>query len=431
MDLNRKTAYEVLFDIEKNGAYSNISLNNFIEKNEPDNPAFVRELVYGVVKNKILLDFVLKIFVAKGFSKLKPNDLSLLRMGAYQLLFMNSVPEYAAVSETVELAKKFSKGKERFINAVLRNLIRERSNIKFPNSEDDPYKYLSVTYSCEPWIVELWMNAFGYQTTKEILAASMETPDLSIRVNLEKSSKKELTDELTELGFTVWDTQLSDRALLVKGSGLLDTKAFKEGRFSVQDVSSIVCSDILSEDTEAEAELVIDCCACPGGKTFATAEILRNSSIIAMDVYENKLSMMKEEALRTGHQNIKFIQNDATKSRPELHEKASRVICDVPCSGLGVLRRKPEIKYKEEYDIASLVSKQSKILHAAAHYVKRGGVIVYSTCTINPQENQNQVKNFVSDNPEYEIEKEVQLLPTMGVDGFYIAKLRRKNGSRI
>lgn len=431
MDLNRKTAYEVLFDIEKNKAYSNISINNFIEKNKPDNPAFVRELVYGVIKNKILLDFALKIFVAKGFSKLKANDIMLLRMGAYQILFMNSVPDYAAVSETVELAKAYARGKERFVNGVLRNLIRERNTIKFPNSEDDPYRYLSITYSCEKWIVELWMKAFGFKTTKEILKASMETPDLSIRVNILKTSKEDLTEELSKLGFTVWDTQLTDRGLLVKGSGLLDTPAFKEGKFSVQDISSIVCSDVLSEDAEAESELVIDCCACPGGKTFATAEVLKSATFVAMDVYDNKLSAMKEEALRSGHQNITYIQNDATKSRPELAGKGDRVICDVPCSGLGVLRRKPEIKYKEAYDIDGLCAKQAKILKAASLYVKKDGVLVYSTCTINPDENQNQVAKFLESNKEFKLEKELQLLPTMGVDGFYIAKLRRKNGSRI
>ena len=196
MDINRKTAFDVLIDVEKNGAYSNLSLNNYIEKNRPDSPAVVREMVYGVLKNKMLLDWFLEQLVPSGLRKVKLQDLTLLRMGVYQISYMESVPEYAAVSETVDMAKKLARGRERFINGVLRAYTRSRDSLEMPERGADGADYLSVTYSVEKWIVELWIDAYGEEKAEELLRASNETPELSIRVNLMKTDRDSLKKEL-------------------------------------------------------------------------------------------------------------------------------------------------------------------------------------------------------------------------------------------
>ena len=228
MDINRKTAFDVLMDVEKNGAYSNLSLNSFIEKNRPDSPAFVRELVYGVLRNRMLLDWFLGQLIPSGLKKIKKQDLTLLRMGVYQLSYMKSVPEYAAVSETVNMSKKLARGRERFINGVLRGYIRNRQQLALPDREVNLEEYLSIVYSSERWIVRLWKDAYGAEKTEALLRASNETPELAVRVNLMKTDRKSLKEKLEALGFEAAESEVSDRALLVKGSGLLDTELYRE-----------------------------------------------------------------------------------------------------------------------------------------------------------------------------------------------------------
>ena len=424
MDINRKTAYEVLLDVEKNGAYSNLALNNLIEKNKPDNPPFVRELVYGVLKNKILLDYDLKFFIPNGFNKLKAQDLCILRMGAYQLLFMGSVPEYAAVSESVEIAKVFIRGKERFVNGVLRSMAGERLKLKEPDSESDPYRYLSIMYSVEPWIAEILHNKYGFSGAKAILEKSQETPNLSIRVNNLKTSRDELKKLLESYGkFEVEESQITSDALYVKGPSVLNTKEFKEGLFSVQDEASMLAAASLDAKP---GEFVIDVCAAPGGKTMAIAEHMNNEGkILACDYYENKLGLIESAAKRLGINIITTRANDAKKTIKEYQGLADRVLCDVPCSGLGVIRRKPEIRYKDNNDLEELIDRQRKILTASAMYLKRGGTLIYSTCTINPDENERQIKNFLDKYQDFTKIEERQLTPLDGTDGFYIAKIRR------
>ena len=424
MDLNRKTAYEVLLDVEKNQAYSNLSLNNFIEKNQPDSPAFVRELVYGVLENKLLLDHILGQLVASGLKKVKKQDLTLLRMGIYQLRSMNSVPEYAAVNETVKMAKVLARGRDKFINGVLRGYLKKQEEITFPDKESNLVEYLSVVYSAEKWIVKLWLNAYGAEETEAILADSNKAPELTIRTNLLKTTRDKLRELLENEGFEVGETKESPRGLVVKGSGLLATRAYGEGMFSVQDEASMLASEALDVQP---GDTVIDVCAAPGGKSFATAELMDGQgTVYSMDIYEHKLKLMEMQAKRTGVSNIQLICHDSTQPREEFAEKADRVLADVPCSGLGVIRRKPEIKYKGNEDLPELVERQERILAAAATYVKPGGTLVYSTCTINPAENQQQVKKFLDKRNDFKMKEERQLLPTMGIDGFYICKMVRE-----
>lgn len=424
MDINRKTAFDVLMDVEKNGAYSNLSLNSFIEKNRPDSPAFVRELVYGVLRNRMLLDWFLGQLIPSGLKKIKKQDLTLLRMGVYQLSYMKSVPEYAAVSETVNMSKKLARGRERFINGVLRGYIRNRQQLVLPDRERDLEEYLSIVYSVERWIVRLWTDAYGEEKTEALLKASNETPGLAVRVNLMKTDRKALKEKLEALGFEAEESEVSDRALLVKGSGLLDTEPYREGMFSVQDEASILASDALEAKP---GDCIADVCAAPGGKTFATAELMAGKGVIyAMDKYEHKLKLMEAQAKRAGIENIRLLKHDSTEPVEGLKERMDKVLADVPCSGLGVIRRKPEIKYKVMQDLDELIERQRQILQAAASYVKAGGTLVYSTCTINPVENEKQIVEFLRGNKEFKALEQKQLLPDGGTDGFFICRMRKE-----
>ena len=424
MDINRKTAFDVLMDVEKNGAYSNLSLNSFIEKNRPDSPAFVRELVYGVLRNRMLLDWFLGQLIPSGLKKIKKQDMTLLRMGVYQLSYMKSVPEYAAVSETVNMSKKLARGRERFINGVLRGYIRNRQQLVLPDREVNLEEYLSIVYSSERWIVRLWTDAYGAEKTEALLKASNETPELAVRVNLMKTDRKSLKEKLEALGFEAAESEVSDRALLVKGSGLLDTELYREGMFSVQDEASILASDALEAKP---GDCIADVCAAPGGKTFATAELMAGKGVIyAMDKYEHKLKLMEAQAKRAGIENIRLLKHDSTEPVEGLKERMDKVLADVPCSGLGVIRRKPEIKYKGMQDLDELIERQRQILQAAASYVKAGGTLVYSTCTINPVENEKQIVEFLRGNKEFKALEQKQLLPDGGTDGFFICRMRKE-----
>ena len=424
MDINRKTAFDVLMDVEKNGAYSNLSLNSFIEKNRPDSPAFVRELVYGVLRNRMLLDWFLGQLIPSGLKKIKKQDLTLLRMGVYQLSYMKSVPEYAAVSETVNMSKKLARGRERFINGVLREYSRNRQQLVLPDREVNLEEYLSIVYSAERWIVQLWTDAYGEEKTEALLKASNETPGLAVRVNLMKTDRKSLKEKLEALGFETEESEVSDRALLVKGSGLLDTEPYREGMFSVQDEASILTSDALEAKP---GDCIADVCAAPGGKTFATAELMAGKGVIyAMDKYEHKLKLMEAQAKRAGIENIRLLKHDSTEPVEGLKERMDKVLADVPCSGLGVIRRKPEIKYKGMQDLDELIERQRQILQAAASYVKAGGTLVYSTCTINPVENEKQIVEFLRGNKEFKALEQKQLLPDGGTDGFFICRMRKE-----
>ena len=431
MDPNRKTAYYTLMDVESKKSYSNIALNHHIICGKPTSPSFVRELVYGVLENKMLLDYTIAHFVPSGIEKLKNSDLTVLRMGVYQLGYMNSVPEYAAVNESVLLAKRFCRGREGFINGVLRSYIRDKFAAKLPDRAEDEVRFLSIKYSCNPWIVEMWIDQYGSDEAEELLKASQGNPGLVVRVNSLKTGREDLGRRLVEKGFEVKNSTISDGALKVtKGSGLLSTNFYKEGLFSVQDESSIKTVEIFDPQP---GDVVVDVCAAPGGKTLACAERMSNRGrIVGTDIYLRKLALVNKEAERLGISIVKTWPWDATKVDSDLVGRADRVLVDAPCSGLGVIRRKPEIKYKKQLsEFDSLPRKQLEILSVAAKYVKSGGVLQYSTCTINRQENQKVVKEFLKKNKEFSIVMEKQFLPHVdGTDGFYVCKME-KNSSLI
>lgn len=419
MDLSRKTAFDVLLNMEKEHSYSNLTLNRFIKQNKPENKAFTRELVYGVLENKLLLDYYLDDLIKSGIKRAGKKEATLLRMGLYQIIFTDSVPDYAAVNETVNMAKKLCRGREGFINGVLRGYMKRE--IPLPA---DRKELLSVKYSFPYWIIDLWSEQYGEDICESLLKASNKRPQLTIRVNIMKITPYSLTELLKEKGFYVSNGRFSNRVLHVKGTGLLDLKEYREGLFSVQDEASVIAADMSGAK---EGDCVIDVCAAPGGKTAAIGEMMNNKGTInSFDIYEHKLPLIEEQADRLGIKIIKTGILDAGKGDKRFKETADKVVADVPCSGLGVIRRKPEIKYKEPQDLKNLYELQASILEKSSEYLKPGGTLIYSTCTINDNENAKQIRGFAKRHEDFEIIYEKQFLPIEDIDGFYICKMIKK-----
>ena len=426
MDANRKIAYLTLIDVETKKSYSNLALNHHIKIGKPSNPAFVRELVYGVLENKMTLDYYIDLLVRDGVGSLRNPELTVLRMGLYQLGFMDSVPEYAAVNESVVLAKKYCRSKSGMINGVLREYLNKKMQLRLPDRNEDEVRYLSLKYSYEPWIIELWLEDYSVDEVEKLLAAGNETPPTTIRLNWLRVMKQDLIKNLEERGFQVEEGKVAQNALNVKGSRLLESEMYNLGMFTPQDESSMLVAQKLNPK---HGDLVMDVCAAPGGKTTAIAERMNNTGrIIASDVYPRKLDLIEKEALRLGITNIETRSWDATRIDSTMIEKADGVLFDAPCSGLGVIRRKPEIKYKKlNSDMETLPLKQAAILSASSAYVKAGGTLVYSTCTINKKENEDVVDSFLKKNRDFKKLEQVQLLPSVdGTDGFFICVMKRK-----
>lgn len=425
MDNNRKTAYQTLLDVDAKKAYSNIALNHKIAVNKPGSPAFVRELVYGVLERKLTLDHYIDQLLKEGIGSLRTPEITILRMGIYQLGYMDKVPEYAAISESVDLAKKYCKGRAGLINGVLREYQNKKIYLTLPTRDEDEVKYLSVKYSYAPWIIELWLKYYSVSFVEKLLEAGNETAPLTIRANWLKIRKEDLKKVLRERGFEVEDGDICQNALHVKGSRILESDLYRYGLFTPQDESSMLVSEKIGV---RQGDVVMDVCAAPGGKTTAIAERMNNTGkIIASDIYRRKLDIVDKEAKRLGITNIETRSWDATRVDSTMVKKADRVLVDAPCSGLGVIRRKPEIKYKElSNEMKLLPDKQIAILSASSSYVKPGGTLVYSTCTINPEENEKVVETFLRRNRDFEKVERTLLLPNVnGTDGFFICVMKR------
>ena len=425
MDNNRKTAYQTLLDVDAKKAYSNIALNHKIAVNKPGSPAFVRELVYGVLERKLTLDHYIDQLLKEGIDSLRTPEITILRMGIYQLGYMDKVPEYAAISESVDLAKKYCKGRAGLINGVLREYQNKKIYLTLPTRDEDEVKYLSVKYSYAPWIIELWLKYYSVSFVEKLLEAGNETAPLTIRANWLKIRKEDLKKVLRERGFEVEDGDICQNALHVKGSRILESDLYRYGLFTPQDESSMLVSEKIGV---RQGDVVMDVCAAPGGKTTAIAERMNNTGkIIASDIYRRKLDIVDKEAKRLGITNIETRSWDATRVDSTMVKKADRVLVDAPCSGLGVIRRKPEIKYKElSNEMKLLPDKQIAILSASSSYVKPGGTLVYSTCTINPEENEKVVETFLRRNRDFEKVERTLLLPNVnGTDGFFICVMKR------
>ena len=434
MDKNRKTAFDALLDIQTKKAYSNIAVNRAVTKNIPDDEAFVRNLVYGVLENQIFLDHRLAQLMKQKLKKVNPKALTLLRMGAYQLEFADSVPAYAAISESVNIAKKVCRGLDGFVNGVLRSYERRNGDFEMPDASAEPSKYLSVKYSYNEDIADMWLRMYGFDRTESIMKAGNQAPPLTIRVNRLKTDAEALRAMLEERGFSVkdpstgseeYDEALKGFALNVSGNGLISSDLYKNGYFSIQDISSMLMLSALAPEP---GDTLLDLCAAPGGKSMCAAEMMGdNGIVISCDIYEHKVELMKNAAARLGLKCVDPEINDALVHNERFDSSADCVIADVPCSGLGVVRRNPEIKLHTSLEnVKDLAGIQLKILDNAARYVKEKGRLVYSTCTVSQYENENVTEMFLKKNKNFSVLKTVQLLPDSdNADGFYFTVMQR------
>ena len=422
IDINRKTAYEILYEIERDGAYGSSEI--LARENNPDvDGDFVRRLVYGVMERKLYLDYILDKFVNRGVSKVDKKVLPILRMGLYQIMFMDSVPEYAAIDSSVELAKEFAEGRDGFVNAVLRSYLRE-PEVELPKEKKSPAKYLSVKYSVDESIIKNWIDEYGEEATEKMLASILDDGSMAIRVNTIKTRRDRMLSELKGLGIDAQPSELSARSIIIRNAGdnrITDLEAYKDGRISIQSQESTWIADLVDAKPE---ENILDVCAAPGGKTMAMAESMNNKgSILAWDIYEHRLASIGEQKRRLGIAIVKSEMQDGGEYREELYEVFDGVLVDAPCSGFGVMGRKPEIRYRSMKDIKELPGAQLRILETACNYVKLNGRLVYSTCTINRDENQKVIEKFLKRHKNFSIDTEKQLTPIDGYNGFYAAVL--------
>lgn len=439
----RNTALLVLIKIEQDKAYSNIALNNAVKEQRlgSQDSAFVSALVYGVLERKLTLDYIIKQYSKIPLRKIELKTKLILRLGILQLLFMDKIPESAAVNESVNLAKKHKLQKSAgFINGILRSITRAEVKYTLPDKSDLPY-YYSIKYSVPSELAKLWIDSYGVSNAEELLGSLIGRPQICARVNTLKTDCGSLIASLEKEGVKAEKSTTVQNAVILNNTGSVERlKAYRDGLFHVQDLSSQLGVYFLDPKPR---DIMHDVCSAPGGKSFTSAQYMNNrGKIFACDLYDHKLKLINEGAKRLGIDIISAIRRDGADGA-EL-PLADRILCDVPCSGLGVLSRKPEIRYKEDLIDNSLPDLQYKILCNSAKNLAVGGRLVYSTCTLNPAENNQNTARFLSEHPDFEgvrlklpdgIERmtgeqdhEITLSPhKCGTDGFYIAAFTRRS----
>ncbi|MBS6448056.1 MAG: 16S rRNA (cytosine(967)-C(5))-methyltransferase RsmB [Clostridiales bacterium] len=435
----REAAFLSLLKYENHGVYSNIELSYSIERNhlEGAEKALYTALFYGVIERKLTLDYYIAALSDRPEREIDINIRVILRIGLYQLLYMNKIPESAAVNESVKLAGRFyaKKNSESFINAVLRSFLRRKHELSFPDRTKDPIKALSVLYSVPEWICRLWRDTYGTETAEKILNTLNVPPAMTLTVNPLKNTPSEFLSFLAASGIDAVQSELSPSSVRLAGALPLNRLSPFEGRYFVQDEASALC--VLAMGAQP-GETVLDACACPGGKSFGMAMAMQNTGrICSFDLHKNKLSLIEKGAASLGISIIETGVQNAAAFREDM-PRFDRVLCDVPCSGLGVLAKKPDIRYKSEDDVQKLPELQYRILKTGAEYLKTGGTLVYSTCTLNPAENHDVVNRFLDGHPDFSLcpfeagalhsDGMLEILPhEYGTDGFFIAKLAKKD----
>jgi len=436
----REAAYTALSSYRRSGAWSDIALDAAIEKAGLDrrDASLATRICMGVLQNMLLLDWHIGRVSSMPLSKIQPQVLCSLRIGAYQLLFMDRAPSHAVVDESVKLARKYAGSRSAgFVNAILRRLSSERDAL--PVFDDpDPVSRLSVRYSHPEWIVREFIAQYGCELAERILAADNDIPPVSAQINTLSGSLSSVSELLSSEGVSFTAHELMPDCLLLTGAGnIRGTEAYRSGLMYIQDCAAKAA--VLAAGPKP-GDTVIDACAAPGGKSFAAAMLMRGEGrILSFDIHEKKLGRINAGAERLGIPVIETRAGDARIFDPSLSESADVVIADVPCSGLGVIRKKPEIRYKDEAQLASLPEIQLDILKNQSKYVKRGGVLLYSTCTLLSRENEEVALRFLSSGEGSGFAAEdfdtcfapssggmLTLLPGVhGTDGFFISKFRR------
>lgn len=438
----RNIALGVLLKIENDNAYSNLALNNAARENrlDPRDSSFVSALVYGVLERKLTLDYIIRQYSNIPLRKIESKTKQILRLGVLQLLFMDKIPESAAVNESVNLAKKHKLQKSAgFINGVLRSITRAEVKYTLPDKSDAEY-YYSVKYSVPRGLVKLWIDSYGESNAVQLFKSLSGRPKLCARVNTLKTDTDSLISILEKEGAKAERSSLLKNAVCLNNTGSIERLgAYKSGLFHIQDLSSQLCVDILAPKPR---DIMLDVCSAPGGKSFTAAQYMENrGKIFACDLYDHKLRLINDGAKRLGAGIIHTLKRDGANGA--VLPLADRILCDVPCSGLGILSRKPEIRYKEDLIGSDLPELQYAILCNSAKSLAVGGRLVYSTCTLNPEENNRNAAKFLKEHPDFagvklelpngvermvgEREYEITLSPhRAGTDGFYAAAFTRR-----
>ncbi|OIK15230.1 16S rRNA (cytosine(967)-C(5))-methyltransferase RsmB [Bacillus sp. MUM 13] len=439
----REIALDVIESVEKNQAYSNLLLNTVINKNKLSqaDSALLTEIAYGTIQRKMTLDYYLQPFI-KNQKKTLSWVINLLRLSLYQTIYLDKVPDHAIIFEAVEIAKKRGhKGISSMVNGVLRNI--QRNGVPSLEDIEDDAKKISISTSTPEWLVERWIGQLGKERTEEMCELNLIPPVQTARVNTKKITRDELISALTEEGFQVERSTIIPEAIHSLSGNLAHSESYSMGLLSIQDESSMMAAYALGASGN---DMVLDCCAAPGGKTTHIAEGLSTGQVTALDLHEHKVKLIKEQSERLGLRNIKVLAYDSRKVQEVFNKEGfDRILVDAPCSGLGVMRRKPDVKYtKSKDDIMRLSVIQQNLLEAAAPLLKKGGRLIYSTCTVDREENDEVAEAFLAANPDFEMDTElkdrmpdgikpfavnhkIQVLPQdFGGDGFFIASFRKK-----
>ena len=433
----RQLAAEILQRVERDASYASLSLHGALKKNsvsDPKESALAAKLVYGVIERKLLLDYNLTLYLNQPLKKLHPAVLTSLRIGAYQIFFADKIPDRAAVNESVALVKANGAGYAAgLVNAVLRKV--SANGLLLPDKDADELAYYSVKYSCSKPLLLHLISAYGLERTLRHLEASVEARPLFIRVNPLLCTAAELSESLAKDNASVVPTSAEGGFILKAEGDIASLTAFKNGYFHVQDLSSQITALLVGA---RPGDFVADCCAAPGGKSFTIAQQMRNTGrLIACDIYPHKTKLIDEGAARLRIGIIESVCMSAV-DLPSHFTNLDAVLCDVPCSGYGVIGRKPELRYKDPADCASLPAVQLEILSACAHMVKAGGTLVYSTCTLNPAENEDVCETFLASHPDFRVSEDpfykqftggapymTVFASPSGGDGFFAAKFER------
>lgn len=440
----RDAAIRVLSEIDNEGKFSNKLLQQYSESElSKEDIRLLRELVYGVVENRMYIDKIIRSASSVKMKKIHPMILQILRLGVYQIGFMDRIPAHASINEAVKLAKKYGhKGTVGYVNGVLRRIEREREQ-HFSNDEPSSADDLAIRYSHPDYLVKLWIEQFGFEFAKKLIVANNSRPLLSLRVNTLKTDREDLMGMLKKYNLELIKGELSEDCVrVVNPENITETKEFKDGLFTIQDESSMMVTEIAGP---IEGNTVLDVCSAPGGKATHIAQRMNNRGrVIARDLYAQKIKLVMENAERLGIEIIKGQVHDATEFDESLKDMVDICIVDAPCSGFGLLRRKPDIKFnRKSEDVESLIDIQSSILNVSSGYVKSGGKFIYSTCTLNIEENLNQVRKFLERNSQFKLKAielphgkiisetqesgYIELYPHIhGTDGFFIANMVRE-----
>lgn len=439
----REIALRILIKCEKDNAYSNLELKNELKKQtfSDVDRAFLTQLVNGTLEKLVIIDYYIAVYSKIKLSKMSSIIKNILRLGIYQILFLDRVPDSAVCNESVIITKKLiGNSLSGFINGVLRTVSREKEKDILPKREGDELKYLSVKYSVTLWIVNLFINSYGSEICEEIISFNGINNQSSIRINTNKTDFNSLKELLNEEGIEIFPNSFLENSAKIKlNCNLENVNAYKSGLFHIQDCSSQLCCKILNP---MENENVLDICSAPGGKTFTISELMRNTgNICALDLHKHRVELVKTGISRLGLSNVTVKEMDASKPMGFPKNIFDKILCDVPCSGLGVIKKKPDIMLKQEKSLVELPALQKKLLLNASIHLKVGGTLVYSTCTLNPKENEDIINSFIKENGNFVfndisefIPKNISIikefgyftiLPNEECDGFFISSIKK------